>query len=107
MFGTTVLPLLLLVALAHAHPYQKPLLLKDKHPSLNLLTQDVLDEIDHLRKEWGIKGASVAVVRRDPVSGNWQEDTFGLGVADRHNNSVTEKASSCRVSLLRFHPTHT
>ncbi|KAJ9115375.1 hypothetical protein QFC24_006990 [Naganishia onofrii] len=88
MFGTTVLPLLLLVALAHAHPYQKPLLLKDKHPSLNLLTQDVLDEIDHLRKEWGIKGASVAVVRRDPVSGNWKEDAFGLGVADRHNNST-------------------
>ncbi|KAJ9091787.1 hypothetical protein QFC21_007090 [Naganishia friedmannii] len=87
MFGTAVLPLLLLVALAQAHPQQTPLLLtNNKKPALNLLTQDVIDEIDQLRKNWGIKGASVAVVRQDPVSGDWKEDVLGFGVADRHDN---------------------
>ncbi|KAJ9118538.1 hypothetical protein QFC22_003757 [Naganishia vaughanmartiniae] len=92
MLPSPLLPLLLLAALTQAHP-QKPLLLKDKNSASNLLTQDIIDEFDQLRKDWGIKGASVAVVRQDTVSGDWKEDVLAFGVADRHDNPVTEKAS--------------
>lgn len=96
MLSSPLVPLLLLVALAQAKALQKPLAFhNDNKPShkVNLLTQDIIDEIDQLRKDWGIKGASVTVVRHDPVSGDWKEDNLGFGVADRHDNPVTDKVS--------------
>jgi CubicO group peptidase (beta-lactamase class C family) len=63
----------------------------------NVLSLELVREIDQLRQDWGIKGTSVAVVQlRD---GKWEQDTLGFGVADGAGNAVTEHVSS-RSTIL-------
>jgi hypothetical protein len=57
----------------------------------NVLNLDLVREIDELRQDWGIKGASIAVVQLK--DGKWEQDTLGFGVADGAGNAVTEHVS--------------
>ncbi|KAJ9092582.1 hypothetical protein QFC19_008690 [Naganishia cerealis] len=89
---SALLPFLVLLAAAAATAQpQRPLSAPKQTPALSLLPQALLDELDQLRAEWGIKGASVAVVKQDQETGKWKENVFGLGVADRWDNPVTDE----------------
>lgn len=57
----------------------------------NVLNLDLVREIDQLRQDWGIKGASLAVVQLK--DGKWEQDTLGFGDADEAGNAVTEHVS--------------
>lgn len=61
-------------------------------------THDLLDEsfdefLAAISAEWGIKGLSVAVVRRQS-NGNWHTETKGYGVKNAAGDPVTEDVSS-------------
>ena len=58
-------------------------------PRYNILTPELLEEIDQLRRDWHIKGAGIAVVRLKD-DGEWEQDTLGIGIADGAANAVTE-----------------
>jgi hypothetical protein len=82
-----VLPFLLAV-LVSASP--EPIFKAPKQ-NYNVLNHTLFREIDQLRQDWGIKGASVAVVQLK--DGVWEHDTLGFGVADGAGNAVTEHVS--------------
>jgi hypothetical protein len=82
-----VLPFLLaaLVSGSPEHIFKAP------KPDYKVLNHSLVREIDQLRQDWGIKGASVAVVQlKDGVR---EQDTLGFGVADEAGNPVTEHVS--------------
>lgn len=83
-----VLPLLL-ATLVGASPQQ---VLKAPKSEYNILNPSLVHEIDQLRREWDINGAGIAVVRMKD-DGKWEQDMFGLGIADGRGNAVTEHVS--------------
>lgn len=85
-------PLFLLLPLIAAQS-QRPFASRPLGTEYNLVSEKLVREIDELRRDWGIHGAAVAVVRRGD-DGSWEEDTFGLGVADSRGKAVTEDVSS-------------
>lgn len=64
----------------------------------NVISKDLVEDIDQLRRDWGIKGVAIAIVRKGE-DGSWKKDTFGLGVADVQGNPVTDRVSSPLESL--------
>lgn len=79
---------ILLATLAAADPEQ---IFKAPEKKYNVLNPSLVREIEQLRQDWDIKGASVAVVRLK--DGKWEQDTLGFGVADGAGNAVTEHVS--------------
>jgi hypothetical protein len=77
--------LVLFLPLALAFP-ERPFSAAAKH-RYNLLPRHLVGELDQLRRDWGIKGASVVVVQRQG-DGSWKEDVIGLGVADGRGKRV-------------------
>lgn len=67
----------------------------------SVLPKELVQDIDELRRDWGIKGVAIAVVRKGE-DGSWKEDTFGLGVADERDNPVTGRVSSPPNSLVSW-----
>jgi hypothetical protein len=61
-----------------------------------LVSRQLVREIDQVRQDCGIHGAAIAVVRRRE-KGVWEEDVFGVGVADGRGNKVTENVSSFKL----------
>lgn len=57
----------------------------------DLLTP-LVNDIDRLRREWGIKGVSITVVNQDPGDdfNDWKTEFLGLGVRDGEGNPVDE-----------------
>jgi hypothetical protein len=83
-----LLLLLLLATLATANPEH---IFKAPEKKYNVLNPSLVREIEQLRQDWDIKGASVAIVRlRDD---QWEQDTLGFGVADGAGSAVTEHVS--------------
>lgn len=65
-----------------------------------VLSKDLVDGIEQLRQDWGIKGVAIAVVRKGE-DGSWKEDTFGLGIADAQGHPVTDRVSLLLKQLVR------
>jgi hypothetical protein len=90
---------LLLATLATANPEQ---IFRAPEKKYNVLNPSLVREIDQIRQDWDIKGASVAVVRLK--DGAWEQDTLGFGVADGAGNAVTEHVSRTPRHLRQRFP---
>lgn len=69
-----------------------PPILQAKH---KLVSDDVVDYLDDVRKRWQIKGAGFAIVKQDEA-GEWQSETFGLGERDEKGNPFDQDVSCDR-----------
>lgn len=61
-----------------------------------IITEETERYIDHLRKRYGLKGLTVAVVKTGPGyegEDEWLNQTISLGEADVAGNPVTEEVS--------------
>jgi hypothetical protein len=63
-------------------------------PTHPLLSPSLINDIEDLRKDWEIKGISIAAVKRDEgdPSVGWKTDFLGLGVRDgiAYTSAVTD-----------------
>lgn len=60
------------------------------------MTEETERYIDHLRKRYGLKGLTVAVVKTGPGyegEDEWFNQTISLGEADVAGNMVTDQVS--------------
>lgn len=86
-----LLPLLLLLPWVIGAP-ERPFSINAKQ-RYNILPRALVGELDELRRDWGIKGASIVVVQRQE-DGRWKEDVIGLGIADAEGRRVDGNVSS-------------
>jgi hypothetical protein len=64
----------------------------DEYP---IISRDTAKYFDHLRRRYGIKGLSIALVAAPSYTRGeeWVNQTISLGEADIHNNKVTDEVS--------------
>jgi hypothetical protein len=62
-----------------------------------IISEETAKYFDHLRRRYGIKGLSIAVVASPTYTGEgWLDQTISLGEADVNGNRVTDQVSySC------------
>jgi hypothetical protein len=67
---------------------------RDEFP---IISKQTAQYFDHLRRRYGIKGLSIAVVASPTYTGEgWLDQTISLGEADVNGNRVTDQVSySC------------
>jgi hypothetical protein len=66
-----------------------------------IVTEDTSKYIDHLRRRYGIKGLSIAVVASPTYTGEgWLNQTISLGEADVNGNKVTDQV--CPPSTMKL-----
>lgn len=74
---------------------------KDDYP---IVSEDTTRYIDHLRKRYGLKGLTIALVKAGPAYGEqeleWVNQTISLGEADVAGSAVTEEVSDCSASSI-------
>jgi len=59
-----------------------------------IVAEDTAKYFDHLRRRYGIKGLSIAVVASPTYTGGgWLNQTISLGKADVVGNDVTDRVS--------------
>jgi hypothetical protein len=66
---------------------------KVHHTGDHIISPALIDYLEGFRADWGIRGASVAVVRMKE-DGEWEKETLGFGKKDAKGNAVTDKARS-------------
>lgn len=63
------------------------------------MSEDAVRYFDHLRRRYGIKGLSIAVVASPTCTGEgWLNQTIALGEADVNENKVTDQVSLSSVA---------
>lgn len=66
---------------------------------LPIVSEETVRYFDHLRRRYGLKGLSIAVVASPTCTGEgWLNQTIALGEADVNENKVTEQVSPCSVT---------
>jgi hypothetical protein len=59
-----------------------------------ILPKETAEYFDHLRRRYGIKGLSIALVASPTHTGEgWVNQTISLGEADVHGHKVTDQVS--------------
>ena len=69
--------------------------------NFSIISEDTAKYFDHLRRRYGIKGLSIALVASPTYTGDdWLNQTISLGEADVNGNKVTDQVSHpCRFQL--------
>jgi hypothetical protein len=66
-----------------------------------VVSEETSKYFDHLRRRYGIKGLSIAVVASPTYTGEgWLNQTISLGEADVNDNKVTEQVCSFYMMTL-------
>jgi hypothetical protein len=66
-----------------------------------IVSEDTSKYFDHLRRRYGIKGLSIAVVASPTFTGEgWLNQTTSLGVADVNDHKVTDQVCSLLILTL-------
>lgn len=66
-----------------------------------IISEDTAKYFDHLRRRYGIKGLSIALVASPTYTGeDWLNQTISLGEADVNGNKVTDQVS--RPSIFQL-----